>query len=45
LQLADGVHDETWIFHLKRGDYSSWFDRIIKDNDLAEEARAMRARL
>jgi hypothetical protein len=41
LQLADGVDDETWTFHLKRGDYSSWFERIIKDNDLAEAARVI----
>ena len=41
LQLADGVDDETWISHLQRGDYSSWFDRIIQDNDLADKARTI----
>ena len=24
IQIADGVDDATWIFHLKRGDYSKW---------------------
>ena len=39
LQLADGIDDETWLFHLKRGDYSNWFGNTIKDADLAEAAR------
>jgi hypothetical protein len=38
LQLADGVDDETWLFHLRRGDFSSWFKTIIKDEELAREA-------
>ena len=38
LQLAEGVDDSTWMHHLKRGDYSGWFRRFIKDNELAEEA-------
>src|SRR5216683_3355973 len=25
LQLAQGVDDETWLFHLRRGDYTRWF--------------------
>jgi HAD superfamily hydrolase (TIGR01484 family) len=39
LQLADGLDDETWLFHLKRGDYSTWFETIIKDSELADAAR------
>ena len=39
LQIADGVDDETWLFHSRRGDYSSWFENTIKDGDLAEAAR------
>jgi energy-coupling factor transporter ATP-binding protein EcfA2 len=38
LQLAEGVDDETWMFHLRRGDFSSWFRTIIKDEELAREA-------
>jgi len=39
LQLADGIDDETWNYHLERGDYSRWFRDVIKDNALADEAR------
>ncbi len=39
LQLASGVDEETWLFHLKRGDYTAWFRDDIKDEALAEEAR------
>jgi hydroxymethylpyrimidine pyrophosphatase-like HAD family hydrolase len=38
LQLADGVDDETWMHHLRQGDYSEWFRSKIKDADLAGEA-------
>ena len=39
LELAAGVDDETWLHHLRRGDYSLWLARDIKDRDLAEEVR------
>ena len=38
LQMAEGVDDETWLFHLQRGDYSKWFREAIKDQKLADEA-------
>ncbi len=38
LQLADGVDDHTWNYHLRCGDYSRWFREAIKDADLADEA-------
>ena len=38
LQLAEGVDDGTWTYHLRRGDYSRWFRERIKDEDLAAEA-------
>lgn len=38
LQLMDGLDDETWLFHLRRGDYSGWLRREIKDEELAREA-------
>jgi hypothetical protein len=38
LQVADGVDDDTWLYHLRRGDYSRWFREAIKDDDLAGEA-------
>jgi hydroxymethylpyrimidine pyrophosphatase-like HAD family hydrolase len=38
LRMADGVDDETWTFHLARGDYARWFRDNIKDDDLARHA-------
>jgi hypothetical protein len=35
-QLADGVDDETWLYHLRQGDYSRWMNTAIKDPSLAE---------
>jgi hypothetical protein len=37
-QLAEGVDDETWQFHLRNGDYGNWFQTSIKDESLAAEA-------
>ena len=37
LQIAEGIDDETWLFHLRRGDYSKWFGEGIKDQELAAE--------
>ncbi|MHB1413967.1 MAG: HAD-IIB family hydrolase [Chloroflexota bacterium] len=37
MQLADGVDDETWLYHLRQGDYSHWLREAVKDGDLAEE--------
>ena len=38
LNLMDGVDDETWLFHLHGRDYSDWFRREIKDEELARDA-------
>ncbi|HVN18318.1 MAG TPA: hypothetical protein VMU05_06075 [Dongiaceae bacterium] len=38
LQLADGVDDETWMFHLRNGHYSAWFEGTIKDRELKRRA-------
>jgi hydroxymethylpyrimidine pyrophosphatase-like HAD family hydrolase len=35
MELAEGVDDETWVYHLQRGDYGPWFRDSIQDNDLA----------
>ncbi|HET9605791.1 MAG TPA: DUF87 domain-containing protein, partial [Nitrospira sp.] len=35
-QLADGIDDETWLHHLRQGDYSRWMKMAIKDPSLAE---------
>jgi HAD superfamily hydrolase (TIGR01484 family) len=38
-QLAEGVDDATWDFHLRNGDYGKWFQSSINDESLASEAR------
>ncbi|MBX9568578.1 MAG: HAD-IIB family hydrolase [Candidatus Obscuribacterales bacterium] len=35
LQMAEGVDEETWMFHLRRQDYSRWLRDSIKDDELA----------
>ena len=37
-QMAAGVDDETWLHHLGKGDYSTWFRDFVKDEELAEQA-------
>src|SRR5439155_2726886 len=37
-QIADGVDDDTWMHHLRAGDYTRWFREKIKDGELAAEA-------
>jgi HAD superfamily hydrolase (TIGR01484 family) len=37
VQLAEGLDDETWLYHLNQGDYSRWFRNVIKDEALADE--------
>lgn len=38
VRLADAVDDGTWLYHLRRGDYSRWFGQVIQDETLAREA-------
>jgi HAD superfamily hydrolase (TIGR01484 family) len=40
LQMADGVDEDTWTHHLKRGDYSDWIRNAIKDDALADQIHA-----
>lgn len=44
LELADGVDDETWLYHLRQGDYSRWFREMVKDQEMALEAAAVEGR-
>jgi len=43
VQLAEGVDDDTWMHHLKRGDYSRWMRVAIKDEALAAAVAAVEA--
>src|SRR5215469_17839053 len=37
VQLAEGVDDRTWTYHLRAGDYSRWLREQVKDDELADE--------
>ncbi|HVW84667.1 MAG TPA: hypothetical protein VHB50_08295, partial [Bryobacteraceae bacterium] len=41
VQIAEGVDDDTWTFHLKQGDYSKWFRAAVKDAELADTIEAV----
>lgn len=34
-QLAEGIDEETWMYHLRRHDYSRWLRDVIKNEELA----------
>ncbi|PBC11633.1 HAD family hydrolase [Mesorhizobium sp. WSM3859] len=36
-QMAEGIDDKTWEYHLRAGDYSKWFRQQIRDKELARE--------
>lgn len=40
-QLAEGVDDETWLFHLRKGDYSGWMGAKLRDDELAAAVGAI----
>ncbi|MFA7097544.1 MAG: HAD-IIB family hydrolase [Gammaproteobacteria bacterium] len=43
MQIADGLDDTTWMYHLRRGDYSRWLRESIKDPELADEVADIEA--
>jgi len=36
-QIAEGVDEDTWSYHLKRHDYSEWLREAVKDDAVADE--------
>jgi hypothetical protein len=44
-QLAEGIDEPTWMFHLRRNDYSRWFRDAINDGYLADEAARIERRM
>lgn len=43
VEMARGVDDETWQYHLVRGDISTWFRDQVKDPDLARQIAQVEA--
>lgn len=43
-QIAEGIDEETWMYHLRRGDYSRWFRDAIKDPYLADQTERIERR-
>ncbi len=43
-QIAEGIDESTWMYHLCRGDYSNWFRHAVKDNYLADETARVERR-
>jgi HAD superfamily hydrolase (TIGR01484 family) len=41
MDLADGVDDDTWLFHLRKGEISQWLRQGINDEQLAGQAAAV----
>lgn len=39
VQIAEGLDDATWSYHLRESDFSRWFRTVIKDPELADEAQ------
>jgi hypothetical protein len=38
IQMAEGVDDDTWMYHLGRKEYSGWFRDAVHDDELADLA-------
>ena len=43
-QIAEGIDEETWLFHLHNGDYSTWFREAVKDPYLADQTERIEHR-
>ena len=42
--IAEGIEEETWLFHLYRGDYTRWFRDSVKDPYLADQTERIEQR-
>jgi len=37
LQIGEGVDPDTYLHHLRNGDFETWLRKAVKDDDLADE--------
>ena len=44
-QIAEGIGEETWMFHLRRHDYSRWMRDVIKNQELAAAVEDIERRI
>lgn len=44
IELASGVDDATWLYHLTQGDYARWFAEAVKDPALSAIAAEVSTR-
>jgi hypothetical protein len=44
-QIAEGISESTWMFQLRRSDYSRWFRDAIRDSYLADQAERIERRM
>ncbi len=44
-QIAEGIGDETWMYHLRRHDYSRWMRDVIKNRELADAVEDIEGRM
>ena len=38
IQMAEGVDDDTWMYHFGKKDYSQWFRNAVHDDELSDAA-------
>src|SRR5690606_40860236 len=43
-QIGAGIDEATWLYHLRRNDYSRWIRDAIKDGWLAEQVEGVESR-
>jgi HAD superfamily hydrolase (TIGR01484 family) len=41
VEMSEGVDEETWTYHLRRGDYSAWIRGSLRDDELAGSVAAV----
>ena len=44
IQMAEGVDDDTWMYHFGKKEYSNWFRSAIHDEELADAAEKIEDR-
>ncbi len=44
VQIGDQIDENSWRYHLDRGDYSRWLDEVVHDDELACETRKLEGR-